>query len=306
MKRSIDTSIWGDPWFTELSAEGKMVFMYLLTNERSTAAGIFDLSPRRMAFDIGIDQSIAESALEECSGRVRWWPDHSIVWVMNFFRHQAVNDNFLKSAQRTFAELPEGIRQEVAITYPEFDANPSGTPPEPVPTGTQTPTHIAKSEELTASSEEGSEVLGAAEADASPKPKPKAKRAMQIPETWMPSDTVRKWAEGEGFTDADIDSQILRFVDHWRGEGKARKDWDATFRNWMRNAREWGHLKQKHPPGSANQTESLIERAKRERAEYEQARSNRSDGSSEHRLAEGDHLGGTDSGIFLVPGRRTG
>lgn len=139
-----------------------------------------------------------------------------------------------------------------------------------------------------------------------PEAKPKAKKATQISETWMPSDGVRKWAEGEGFTKSDVDSQILRFVDHWRGNGKPRKDWDATFRNWMRNAKEWGHLNPKAPAEPSNQTESLIERAKRERAEYEQARSNRSDGNSEHRLAEGDHLGGTDSGIFLVPGRRTG
>ena len=155
MKRAIDTSIWGDPWFTELSAEAKMVFMYLLTNERSTAAGIFDLSPRRMAFDIGIDQSTAESALAECSARVRWWPDHSIVWVVNFFRHQAVNDNFLKSAQRTYADLPAEIRNEVVMTYPEFDTNPSGTRLVPVPTGKQTHTHIANSNELRVNSDEG-------------------------------------------------------------------------------------------------------------------------------------------------------
>ena len=82
--------------------------------------------------------------------------------------------------------------------------------------------------------------------------KPPAKRASQIPETWMPSDGVREWAKSEGMTNADVDSQILRFVDHWRGEGKPRKDWDATFRNWMRNAREWGHL----DPANAKQAKS--------------------------------------------------
>ena len=90
-----------------------------------------------------------------------------------------------------------------------------------------------------------------AQAPATPpaKPKPKTKRATQVPETWMPSDKTREWANAEGFTADQVNGQILRFVDHWRGKGETRKDWDATFRNWMRNAREWGHLSQS-PPGT--------------------------------------------------------
>lgn len=301
MKRAIDTSIWSDPWFTEISAPAKMVFMYLLTNERSTAAGIFDLSPRRMAFDIGIDQSTAEAALMECEGRVRWWPDHSIVWVVNFFRHQAVNDNFLKSAQRTYAGLPAEIRNEVVMTYPEFDTNPSGTRPVPVGTGTQTHTHIGNREELTDKSEEGLAVSGiGASAPTTPETKPekkaKTKRATQIPETWLPSDSTRSWAAGEGFTDDQVNSQILRFVDYWRGKGETRKDWDATFRNWMRNAREWGHLQAKAASsGSGQLSPSALLASIGDDDEYKPGQEDF--GDSVTTMAEGNARRNADTGV---------
>lgn len=255
MKRTIDTSIWGDPWFTELSATAKMSFMYLLTNERSTAAGLFDLSPRRMAFDIGIDTPDAEKALLELDERVRWWPEHSIVWVINFFRHQAVNDNFLKSAQRTYADLPEEIRQEVVTTYPEFDMNPLVTPPEPVPTGRGTNTHIdkreegrGKSKEQLGKSDEGIEGNGSDEPA-----KPKAKRATQVPDDFSVTDALKQWGASQDrpLSVADMESQIPRFVDYYRGKGEPRKDWTRTFHNWMRNAVSYGHLNKTSPQSPA-------------------------------------------------------
>lgn len=94
----------------------------------------------------------------------------------------------------------------------------------------------------------------------------------------------------------------------WQDEGGRFIPNPAT---WL-NQERWGDElptergSQSRISPKSNQATELIERAKRERAEYEQARSNRSDGSSEHSMAEGGHLGGTDSGLFLVPGRRTG
>lgn len=306
MKRAIDTSIWGDPWFTELSANGKMVFMYLLTNERSTAAGIFDLSPRRMAFDIGIDQSTAESSLEECSGRVRWWPEHSIVWVVNFFRHQAVNDNFLKSAQRTYAELPEDVKREVAETYPDFDANPYGTPTEPVPTGTPTHTHIAKSEELTASSDQGTEEVNARE-----------QKPTRFTEFWQAyPKKVGKGAAAKAFKAVkwrEIEFAVLMAaLERQKQSGQWREENGRFIPNpatWL-NQERWGD--ELPPPSTSISGETMTTaqrlalQAEQERAEYEQARSDRSDGNTQHSMAERGSQAGADSGLFLVAGRRAG
>lgn len=72
--------------------------------------------------------------------------------------------------------------------------------------------------------------------------KPKPKRATQVPEDFTLSDRLIAWGETEGFSVAAMVGQIPQFVDHWTSKGETRKDWDATFRTWMRNARQWGRL----------------------------------------------------------------
>ena len=44
----------------------------------------------------------------------------------------------------------------------------------------------------------------------------------------------------------DLGREHRKFSDYWRGNGKRKIDWDATWRNWMRRA--WESL----PPSSKN------------------------------------------------------
>ena len=40
-QRYISTSIWSDDWFDSLSEREKLVYFYLLTNEHTNAAGVY-------------------------------------------------------------------------------------------------------------------------------------------------------------------------------------------------------------------------------------------------------------------------
>lgn len=127
MHRMIDTATWDDPWFAELEPDAKLVFLYLLTNRRSTAAGAFEITPRQMSFETGLDQPRIAAILEALHPRVQWWPAHQVVWIRNFFKHQAANDKFTISAQRHVADLPLEIQQTIATVYPSLV--PDGTEP---------------------------------------------------------------------------------------------------------------------------------------------------------------------------------
>ena len=74
------------------------------------------------------------------------------------------------------------------------------------------------------------------------KPSPKPKRATQVPDEFPIDDRWIAWGSENGFTVDDMRSQVPQFQDHYRSKGEPRKDWDATFRTWMRNAKRWGHL----------------------------------------------------------------
>ena len=61
-----------------------------------------------------------------------------------------------------------------------------------------------------------------------------AKRATQLPRNWQPNDDHRAIAAERGI---DVDLEATKMRDWATAEGKTGKDWDARFRNWLRNAR---------------------------------------------------------------------
>lgn len=66
-------------------------------------------------------------------------------------------------------------------------------------------------------------------------------RGTRIAPDWSPSDADRLLARQEGFSDAEINREALRFRDYWTGRagsGGVKLDWAATWRNWIRTSGE--------------------------------------------------------------------
>lgn len=62
-------------------------------------------------------------------------------------------------------------------------------------------------------------------------------RGSRLPDGWKPDDELQAWARKER-PDLDVAVAVARFSDHWRAQPGSRGvklDWDATFRNWVRN-----------------------------------------------------------------------
>ncbi len=65
------------------------------------------------------------------------------------------------------------------------------------------------------------------------------KRGTRIPEDWEPSPMDRGRMRVLLFTDAEMDRETEKFIDHFTANGKPMKDWSAAWRNWMRRSREF-------------------------------------------------------------------
>jgi len=71
------------------------------------------------------------------------------------------------------------------------------------------------------------------------------KRGHRLSEDWMPSEEVIQQMSSER-PDVDLRMEHRKFIDYWKaktGKDATKLDWDATFRNWIRNARTAPHLK---------------------------------------------------------------
>jgi hypothetical protein len=69
-------------------------------------------------------------------------------------------------------------------------------------------------------------------------------RATRLPTDWAPSEPLFAWASKER-PDLDIATTIAKFRDYWQakpGRGGTKLDWDATFRNWVRDEKPGRHV----------------------------------------------------------------
>ena len=51
--RKIHTTFWSDSFISELDADKKLFYIYLLTNERTRQCGIYEITKRQISFDTG-------------------------------------------------------------------------------------------------------------------------------------------------------------------------------------------------------------------------------------------------------------
>ena len=119
--RSVSTSFWSDSYIEEMAPEHKLVFLYLLTSSKTNMLGVYEISIKKMAFEIGLTNDQIKEAIKEFSDnhRIQYIENYAV--VVNFLKHQKLNTNMTKSAINTFNDLPQKIKE--AIVY-ESNDNP--------------------------------------------------------------------------------------------------------------------------------------------------------------------------------------
>lgn len=85
-------------------------------------------------------------------------------------------------------------------------------------------------------------------------------RGTRLPDGWVPSTDLMAFALGRMSPD-EANEELDKFRDHWKSASGAKGvklDWDATFRNWIRNA--------KRKPGANHATPVRLSAVERVRA----------------------------------------
>ena len=94
IKRTVDTAFWSDNKVVDLfSPEDKLFMLYLLTNPHTTQLGIYPISKKVMAFEIGYSLEAVSVLLERFENRyniIRYSIDTSEVAIKNYLRHSII------------------------------------------------------------------------------------------------------------------------------------------------------------------------------------------------------------------------
>lgn len=107
--RSVSTSVWSDVWFEDLNPNQKLIWLYLITNEKTNMLGIYEVSLKKISFETGVNKSEIEKALNEFkkTGRVKY--EHNHIILVKFLKHQNFNTNMKKSAIDVYMKLPKEL-----------------------------------------------------------------------------------------------------------------------------------------------------------------------------------------------------
>lgn len=76
------------------------------------------------------------------------------------------------------------------------------------------------------------------------------RQGTRLPDDWRPSQDLVA-AVREERPDVDLRTETAKFRDHWHakaGKDATKLDWDATYRNWIRNARRPNGFAQRSEP----------------------------------------------------------
>lgn len=111
VRRSINTSMWTDLWFDELEPVEKLLFIYLITNQKTNLLGIYDHTPRRISIDTRIPEKEVKEILEKFKKDGKIYFIDGWIWIVNWLKNQKWNPKMVRSAQIKFGNLEVSLKQ---------------------------------------------------------------------------------------------------------------------------------------------------------------------------------------------------
>lgn len=114
-KRFIDTSFWSDVWVIDkLTRDERYFFMYLLTNDKTSVAGVYEISVKMMAFEADFTRDQIFDMFRTMSAKVHYVDG----WVV--MRNGISNQNYRNEKIRRGIEIVLESCPQGCLKYIDF------------------------------------------------------------------------------------------------------------------------------------------------------------------------------------------
>lgn len=118
--RTLRMTFWNDPYVEELGPEGRLLYLYLITGPYTNNLGVLEISLRRMSYETGLDEASVERLLGEAEEAGKIVRDGSVIWLVNFVKHQAsTSPRLVQSLRGLLVQVTsDRIREAAMRRYP--------------------------------------------------------------------------------------------------------------------------------------------------------------------------------------------
>lgn len=112
-RRLIDTRFWSDNYISNLDPIEKLLFLYFLTNEKTSICGIYELPLKIMAIETGIEKEMIEKIINRFSADNKIYYIDSWIYIVNFVKHQILNPSVEQGIKNSLDAIPEKIKYKI-------------------------------------------------------------------------------------------------------------------------------------------------------------------------------------------------
>lgn len=109
--RYVNTAIWNDDWFAELDPIEQHLFLYLLLNDQTNMAGVYQLSLRKAAFETGIDQEKLKKILDRFAADGKAFFELGYIVMKNWLKNQMPNTKQWMAIIHGVNSLPDWLQE---------------------------------------------------------------------------------------------------------------------------------------------------------------------------------------------------
>ncbi len=110
-ERVVNTRFWDDSYIMTLDPIEKLLFLYLITNPLTNIAGVYEISPKRIGFDTGLDRDMVVKILGRFEVDKKIFYRDGWVFVVNFVKNQKNNQSVQEGIKREIEALPNHIKE---------------------------------------------------------------------------------------------------------------------------------------------------------------------------------------------------
>lgn len=215
--RGVKPDLWTDEDFVELSPFARLLWIGMW-NYCCDNGHLDDKSKQIKMRVLPTDDVNVAELLRELELNHRIVRENGTITVPNFVKHQRPDKRYFQTCDAPGCTRPDGDSQrETRGAHHERTTSARSGPD----VGSMGPLGEMRGDDGDGDSE---------------RTRASARRAIQLPPSWKPSDSHRAWAETNRL---DVLAEAEQFTDHHRARGTTMKDWDAAFRTWLRNAVKW-------------------------------------------------------------------
>lgn len=109
--RYISVSFWDDEWIQTLDPSEKFLYLYYMTNPLTNIAGIYKITPRRVAFDTGFTVDTINHIMDKFQTVKKAFRFGEWIILTKWTKHQKVHesDNNRKGIDKILNSLPDDV-----------------------------------------------------------------------------------------------------------------------------------------------------------------------------------------------------